>query len=390
MLSNRIVFGAPLIGEEEIAEVVDTLKSGWIGKGPKVAQFEREFAAYKRVPHAVAVSSCTAALHLALIAAGIGEGDEVITTPLTFCATVNAIIYAGARPILADVDPRTMNIDPAQIERSIGSRTKAILLVHFGGLICDMDAILAVAAQNGLKVIEDCAHAIEAEDRGRPAGTLGDFGCFSFYPNKNITAGEGGMIITRDQRDAERLRCLAQHGMSMDAWKRFRDPKFRHNLITEVGYKYNMTDLNAAIALHQLRRIDEFRGRRQEIWDAYDRAFSDMPFALPSREPPDVEHARHLYTVLIDPLRAGIDREQFIDELDRRQVGTGVHYVSLAEHPAYQRMFDWRPDEYPHSHRIGNQTVSLPLSPAMSDEDVQAVICAVREVVPASSGRSLR
>ncbi len=383
MSEKRIIFGAPSIGDEEIAEVVDSLRSGWIGTGPKVARFEQQFAAYKRAPHAIAVNSCTAALHLSLIAAGVGEGDEVITTPLTFCATVNAIIHAGARPVLADVDPRTMNIDPAQIVSKISPRTKAVLPVHFGGLPCDMDAIGEIAAKHDLKIIEDCAHAIESEHRGVPTGCIGDFGCFSFYPNKNITTGEGGIILARNPEDADRVRRLALHGMSKDAWKRFRDPKFRHYSVAEVGYKYNMTDLDAAIGLHQLPRIDGFWRRREEIWNAYNRAFADLPLVLPTREPQHVKHARHLYTVLVNSKRARIEREAFIEALDAKSIGTGIHYLCLAEQPAYQELFGWRPADYPHARRIGEQTVSLPASPALSDSDVSAVIAAVRETLAA-------
>lgn len=383
MPKERIIFGASSIGDEEIAEVVDSLRSGWIGTGPKVARFEQEFAAYKHAPHAIAVNSCTAALHLSLLAAGVGAGDEVITTPMTFCATVNAIIHVGARPVLADVDPRTMNIDPAQIERQLSPRTKALLPVHFGGLPCNMDALSEIAAKHGLKVIEDCAHAIESEYRGMPTGCIGDFGCFSFYPNKNITTGEGGIILVRNPQDVDRLRRLALHGMSKDAWKRFSDPKFRHYYVAEVGYKYNMTDLEAAIGLHQIPRIEGFWHRRVAIWNAYNRAFADLPLVLPPSEPQHVKHARHLYTVLVNADRAGIDRETFIEALDTRGIGIGIHYTCLAEHPAYQHMFGWRPADYPHASRIGNETVSLPLSPSLSDSDVSAVIEAVREVLAA-------
>lgn len=378
MSNKRIIFGTPSIGDEEIEEVVDALKSGWIGTGPRVARFEREFAEFKRSPYAVAVNSCTAALHLSLVAAGIGAGDEVITTPLTFAATVNAIVHAGARPVLADVDPLTMNIDPAQIERMLTPRTKALLPVHFAGLPCDMDAICSIAMKHGLKVIEDCAHAIETEHRGRPAGCIGDFGCFSFYPNKNMTTGEGGMILTRRESDAERLRSLALHGMTKDAWKRFNDPRFRHYLVTEVGYKYNMTDLNAAIGLHQLRRMDGFWRRRADIWNRYDCAFEGLPLVLPTPAPEHAKHARHLYTLLVDRDRAGIDREDFIEILNGSLVGTGIHYLCLAEHPAYQSLFGWRASDYPHASRIGRQTVSLPISPSLSDDDVSTIISAVR------------
>jgi len=245
-----LVFGAPLIEEQEIAEVEDSLRSGWIGTGPKVARFEENFRAYRGAEHAVAVNSCTAALHLSLIVADIGPGDEVITSPLTFCSTINSIIHAGATPVLADVDPVSMNIDPAEIEKKLTSRTKAVLPVHFAGRPCAMDQIMDLAKKKSLKVIEDCAHAIEAEYKGTPCGLFGDLSCFSFYVTKNLVTGEGGMILTPNNDYAARLKVLALHGMSSDAWRRFSDSGYRHYLVTECGFKYNMMDIQAAIGLH--------------------------------------------------------------------------------------------------------------------------------------------
>jgi dTDP-4-amino-4,6-dideoxygalactose transaminase len=243
-----LVFGAPRIEREEIEEVEATLKCGWLGTGPRVARFETDFASYKSASDAAAVNSCTAALHLSMLAAGIGPGDEVITTALTFCATVNAIIHAGATPVLADVDPTTMNIDPEALVRGITPRTKAILPVHFAGRPCDMTAIMEIAAKRGLRVIEDCAHAIESEHRGLKTGTIGDFGCFSFYVTKTIVTGEGGMVLTRNEEDIARIRMLALHGLSLDAWKRFSDAGYKHYYVLDAGFKYNMSDIQAAIA----------------------------------------------------------------------------------------------------------------------------------------------
>ncbi len=253
-----VVFGAPLIGEEEIAEVVECLRSGWIGTGPRVARFEAAFAAYKGVSRdrVAAVNSCTAALHVAMIAAGLSPGAEVITTPLTFCATVNAILHAGLKPVLADVDEQSQCIDPDAIEAAISPRTEAIVPVHFAGRPCDMDRIMAIAKKHGLAVIEDCAHAIETELAGSKAGTFGDFGCFSFYATKNLTTAEGGMILGRDSERIARARILALHGMSKDAWHRFSDKGYRHYQVVECGFKYNMTDLQAALGLHQLARLE--------------------------------------------------------------------------------------------------------------------------------------
>ena len=383
MPSNFIVFGAPKIDREEIDEVVRCLESGWIGTGPRVAQFEKEFAIYKGQPFAAAVSSCTAAMHLSVLAAGIGEGDEVITTPMTFCATVNAIIHAGATPVLADVDPVTMNIDPAEVEARITPRTKALLPVHFAGRSCDMDALSEIAERYGLKLIEDCAHAIETEYRGRKAGTFGDFGCFSFYATKNVTTGEGGMVLTRNEEDLARIKMLALHGMSKDAWKRFSDEGYKHYFVVETGFKYNMMDLQAALGIHQLRRVESNWRRREDIWKRYNDAFADLPIGLPAEPEPDTRHGYHLYTILIDEARAAISRDSFLGATTASNIGVGVHYLSIPEHPVYQDKFGWRPEDYPNAMRVGRQTVSLPLSAKLTDVEVARVIEAVHAVLRA-------
>lgn len=379
--ASFLVFGSPAVEEAEIDEVVASLRSGWLGTGPKVARFEGDFRHYKGAPHAVAVNSCTAALHLSLIASGVGPGDEVITTPMTFCATVNAIIHAGATPVLADVDPLTMNIDPAEVERRLTPRTKAILPVHFAGRACNMDALGAIAERHRLKIIEDCAHAIETEYHGRKTGTFGDFGCFSFYVTKNIITGEGGMVLCKREEDAARVKVLGLHGMSKDAWKRFSDSGYKHYQVVECGFKYNMMDLQAAIGIHQLKRIEPYWRRRCEIWKRYSEAFADLPIGLPAAEEPETRHARHLYTILVDEARTGIGRDAFLDAMTALKIGVGVHYLSIPEHPYYQKAFGWRPEGYPHAMRIGRQTVSLPLSPKLTDQDVGDVIEAVRSIV---------
>ncbi len=373
-----IRFGAPKIERDEIDEAVRCLESGWIGTGPRVAQFEREFAAYKSAPCAAAVSSCTAAMHLSGLAARLGSGDEVITTPLTFCATVNAIIHAGATPILADIEPQTMNIDPAEVEARITPRTKAILPVHFAGRPCNMDALTDIAQRHGVKLIEDCAHAIETEYHGRKAGTFGDFGCFSFYATKNLTTGEGGMVLAKNEADLARIKMLALHGMSKDAWKRFSDDGYKHYYVVETGFKYNMMDLQAALGIHQLRRVESNWRRRREIWNRYNEAFANLPITLPADPEPDTRHAYHLYTIFVDEARAGIRRDAFVDAMTARGVGVGVHYLSIPEHPVYQEKFGWRPEDYPNAMRIGRQTVSLPLSAKLTDAEVSCVIEAVR------------
>jgi dTDP-4-amino-4,6-dideoxygalactose transaminase len=372
-----LVFGAPKIEPPEIDEVVNSLASGWLGTGPKVARFEEAFRAFKGAAHAAALNSCTAALHLSIRAAGIGAGDEVITTPMTFCATVNAIVHSGATPVLADIDPETMNIDPEEIERKITRRTRAVLPVHFAGRPCEMDAILDLASRHGLAVIEDCAHAIEAEYKGRKTGTFGDFGCFSFYVTKNIVTGEGGMVLSKREDDIARIKILALHGMSKDAWRRFGDEGYKHYQVVECGYKYNMMDLQAAIGLHQLERIEAYWKRREAIWRRYAEAFADLPLTLPAPVEGGTRHAYHLYTVLVDERRTGLRRDAFLAGMTARNVGVGVHYLSIPEHPYYQRTFGWTPENYPRAMRVGRQTVSLPISANLTDQDVNDVIEAV-------------
>jgi dTDP-4-amino-4,6-dideoxygalactose transaminase len=375
-----LVFALPLIEEEEIAEVVSSLKSGWLGSGPKVAKFENDFMAYKGANHVVALSSCTAALHLSMIAAGISEGDEVITTPLTFCATVNSIIHAGGTPVLADIDPKTLNIDPEEIKKKITSRTKAIIPVHFAGRPCDMDAIMKLAEEHGLKVIEDCAHAIETEYRGKNAGTIGDFGCFSFYVTKNIVTGEGGMVITRKEEDAARIKILGLHGMNKDAWKRFGDDGYKHYQVVECGFKYNMMDIQAGIGIHQLQKVDKFWDRREQIWLKYMQEFKGLPVGLPELAENDTKHGYHLYTLMIDKERCGITRDEMIERLKQYNIGIGVHYLSIPEHPYYQKTLGWTPEMTPIATKVGRSILSIPFSPKLTDQDVDDVIFAVKDI----------
>ena len=321
------------------------------------------------------------ALHLSILAAGIGPGDEVVTTPMTFCATVNAIIHAGATPVLADVNPNTMNIDPKEGERKTTRSTRAILPVHFAGRPCDMDAILDIARRHNLRMIEDCAHAIETEYKGRKSGTFGDFGCFSFYVTKNIVTCEGGMVLARKEEDIARIKVLGLHGMSKDAWKRFTDEGYKHYQVVECGFKYNMMDIQAAIGIHQLERIEQYWRRREGIWRRYNDSFADLPITLPSEIEPETRHAYHLYTVLVDESRTGIGRDAFLNSMTAKNIGVGVHYLSIPEHPYYRSMFGWNPEDYPHAMRIGRQTVSLPISAKLTDDDVEDVVWAVRKTI---------
>jgi len=384
---NFLVFGSPALEQAEIDEVVACLKSRWIGTGPRTARFERDFAAYKGVAGAVALHSCTAALHLAMVALELTPGDEIITTPLTFCATVNAILHAGGTPVLADIDPLTLNIAPKRVREKITPKTRAILPVHFAGRPCDMDALTAIANEHGLALIEDCAHAIETLHHGRHAGTLGDFGCFSFYVTKNIITGEGGMVIAKKPEDLARIKVLGLHGMSADAWKRFGDEGYKHYAVVEAGFKYNMMDLQAAMGIHQLPRVDAYPARREAVWAAYDAALGELPagkrLGLPAPQEPDTLHARHLYTVMVDEAACGVKRDDFLMAMTRQGVGVGVHYLSLPEHPFYQRTLGWRPEDWPHAMRAGRQTVSLPISARLEPGDVADVITAVRRVLGA-------
>ena len=340
MPDKLIVFGAPDIQQAEIDEVVDSLEAGWLGTGPKVQQFEQDFAAYKGIDSncAAALNSCTAALHVSLVAAGIRSDDEVITTAMTFCATANAAIHAGATPIPVDIDRVTLNIDPEQIEQKITERTRAIVPVHFAGRPCDMDAIMGIAKKHNLLVIEDCAHAIETQFRGQHAGTFGEFGCFSFYATKNVATGEGGMVIARSPDAIDRIKILSLHGMSRDAWHRFGDSGYKHYHVVEAGFKYNMMDLQAAIGIHQLARVEASWLRRQEIWARYQREFSNLPIGVPAEPADDTRHAYHLYTITVEQDLCGMTRDEFIDKMSKARVGVGVHYLSLAQHPNFRRV----------------------------------------------------
>jgi dTDP-4-amino-4,6-dideoxygalactose transaminase len=374
-----LVFGAPDIQQAEIDEVVDSMRRGWLGTGPKVTRFERDIAAFKQVDpdRVVALNSCTAALHLSLLAAGVGPGDEVITTALTFCATVNAIIQVGATPVLADVDPVTSNIDLADVERRITPRTRALLPVHFAGRPCDMVALMTLATKHGLKVIEDCAHALEAQVDGHGAGTFGDFGCFSFYATKNVTAGEGGMVLARNAADAARIRLMSLHGMSADAWKRFGDTGYRHYQVVEAGFKYNMMDLQAAIGVHQLQRVEAAWQRRQILWREYQEALASLAVRRPADPAPNTLHSHHLYAIQVESGEAA--RDKLLQGMTAHGIGVGVHYLSVAEHSYYQERFGWTPDEWPQAMRIGRTTLSLPLMPQLTREDQGRVVEALSE-----------
>ena len=376
-----LVFGSPLIEQDEIDEVVASLKSGWLGTGPKVQRFEQMFQRYKGARYAMAVNSCTAALHLAMLALEIGPGDEVIVPAMTFAATANAVIHAGGTPVFVDCEKDTMNLDPKDIESKITSKTRAIVPVHFAGRPCHMEKILDIAKRYNLRIVEDAAHAIETEYHGKKAGTFGELGCFSFYVTKNIVTGEGGMVVTDNEEYANKIKVLALHGMSKDAWKRFSDEGYKHYKVIYAGYKYNMMDIQAAIGIHQLPRVNKYWRRREEIFRRYNEAFEALPLFTPAPVEPDTKHAYHLYTLLLDIDRLKIKRDEFLDEMTKRNIGVGVHYIALHLHPYYQKTFGYKRGDFPIAEWISDRTVSIPLSAKLTDEDVEYVIMAVGEIL---------
>jgi dTDP-4-amino-4,6-dideoxygalactose transaminase len=376
-----LVFGAPAIGAAERDEVLACLESGWLGSGPRVAQFEKRLQEYLDAPAVVAVNSCTAALHLALCVLDLPPGSEVITTSMTFCATANAIVHAGCEPVFADCDRTTLNIDPDDVRRKVTPRTRAIVPVHFAGRPCDMTALRAIADQHGLALVEDAAHALEATIDGRHCGTFGDFGCFSFYVTKSLTTVEGGMVVARDRRAADRVKTLALHGMSADAWRRYSDEGFIHYDVVEPGFKYNLTDLAASIGLHQLTGVEDRWTRRQEIWRIYDRDLADLPLHLPAPPAPGTRHALHLYTCLVDDQRTQVTRDQVLGRLHALRIGGGVHYRPVHQHPWYSRTYGARTGSLPHAEWVGARTLSLPLSAGMSDGDAADVVRALRLIL---------
>jgi dTDP-4-amino-4,6-dideoxygalactose transaminase len=390
MTESFIRFHCPSIGEEEIGEVVETLRSGWLTTGPRAAQFEADFREYVHASHALALSSATAGLHLALAGLDIGPGDEVITTPMTFCATVQAILHAGAAPVLADIGSDG-NIDPEQIARRITGRTRAIVPVHLAGLPCDMTAIWALAKEHGIHVVEDAAHAAGALYRGRPIGAgpadgwcASDASVFSFYATKNLTTGEGGMITTHRGPLAGILRMLALHGVSHDAWDRYSEHGNWHYDVLAHGFKYNLSDIQAAIGIHQLRKLDQFIERRTQFARIYNDAFAGMDELEIPPDRPDCRHAWHLYILRLNLDRLRIDRGEFIRELHQKGIGASVHFIPV---PMF-RFFSHLPlAEYrcPRADALYQRIVSLPLYPAMTGEQVRYVANSVREIVQCSA-----
>jgi dTDP-4-amino-4,6-dideoxygalactose transaminase len=377
---NFLLFSPPAIGVEEIEEVVDTLRSGWITTGPKTRQFEAEFRNRVQAPDALGLNSCTAGLHIGLLALGVRPGDEVITTPMTFCACANVIEHLGARPRFADVEPDTLNLDPAAVEAAVTPRTKAILPVHYAGHPAELDSINDIAASRGLAVIEDAAHAVPARYKGRMIGSGSNPVSFSFYATKNLTTGEGGML-TGSPEFLARARILALHGMSRDAWKRYGPGGSWFYEVDEPGFKYNMTDIQAAMGLAQLRKLERFQARRRQVVAAYNLAFRGLEAVETPVERPEVEHAWHLYVLRLRPGTLRIGRDRFIQELTARNIGTSVHFIPIHLHPYYRDKYGYKPSDFPVAYDAYQRLVSLPLHPLLSDTDVSDVVTSVQDVV---------
>lgn len=394
---TSLPFYKPLIAREEITQLVEAVESGWLTTGPKTLEFEAAIARYVGSQFAVGVNSCTAAMHLALVAMGIGLGDAVITSPITFPATANVIEHCGARPVFIDVEPDTLLLDVVALEKFLeaperkgidADRVKAILPVHFAGQPCDMDMIFALASQYGLAVIEDSAHALGAEFQGCKVGS--DYGlgfqgpwasCFSFYATKNITAGEGGMLTTNAPELVEQVAVLRLHGISRDAWKRYQVAGYQHYEVLFPGYKYNMFDLQAALALPQLSHIDEWQQRRQTYTDLYNQGFANIEGLQPIQVKPNRRSAYHLYVVMADRARLGVSRDELLNRIAAAGIGVGVHFRSLTVQKFYREKYGFQEGDFPVAERASDQVLSLPLYPAMHERDVDRVIRTVRQVL---------
>jgi dTDP-4-amino-4,6-dideoxygalactose transaminase len=380
MRERFLPYNLPNVGEEEIVAVAEVIRSGWISRAEVTQQFEQALADYLGVPQVVAVSSCTAALHLALVAAGVGLGHEVITTPYTMVASVEAICHAGAIPRLVDIDPETGNLDLERVERALTGKTRALLPVHFAGHPVDMQAVNDLRERYGVVVIEDAAHAIGAAVGARKVGQWGNFTAFSFYATKNLTTAEGGALVVPNPDEAERIRALSLHGMSRHAWNRYRASGSWRYDVTELGYKYNMTDIQAAMGLVQLKKLEAQQRRRAQIAQRYAQGLGHLPLILPI-ERPGFHHAWHLYPVRLRLEELAVDRDTIIEDLRQENIGTSVHFIPVHHHTYYRRRFGWNPGDFPQADRFFAEEVSLPLYPSMTDQDVEDVINAVARVL---------
>jgi len=380
-MADYLPFHVPEIDDEDIDAVVSVMRSGWLTTGAKAKQFEQEFAAKVGARYAVALNSCTAALHLALEAIGLQEGDEVLVPTMTFAATAEVVTYFKAKPVLIDCLPTTLNMDPELIERAITPRTKAVIPVHFAGQPCEMARILEIARRHDLRVIEDAAHAFPASYKGKAIGSIGDYTCFSFYATKNITTGEGGMVTTDDPDQADRIRRMSLHGLSRDAWKRYTNQGSWYYDIVAPGFKYNLTDMAAALGLTQLHKAERFWKTRERYAALYAEEFRDLPEITPLMIHDDVQHAWHLYVIQLDLDRLRISRQAFIEGLQQKQIGCSVHFIPLHLHPYYRETGHYSRADFPVASQAFDRMVSLPLYSKMSEEDVHRTIQAVRELI---------
>ncbi len=364
-------------GPEEENEIIDTIRSGWITTGPKTKKFEEEFKNYSGAKHCVALNSCTAALHLAYAATGLGPGDEMITTPLTFAATANAAVHLGAKPVFADIMPETLNIHPAEIEKKISAKTKAITIVHYLGQPCKIDKINTIADSKNITVIHDAAHASESEYKGKKIGAAAGMTAYSFYATKNITCGEGGALCVNRDDLIDKIRILSLHGMSKDAWKRYSKDGFTHYDILYPGYKYNMFDIQASLVLHQLKKIDYFWNFRKRYVEKYNEAFNKIEQLKTIKIMPDIKHAYHLYAIILKTELLQCTRDEFLSELQKLNIGVSVHFTALHLHPFYRDTYGYKRGDFPNAEYASDRLMSLPLFPSMTDKDVEYVISAV-------------
>jgi len=374
-------YALPLIEEDDIAGVVDSLRSGWIAKGPKTMEFEKQFAEYVGAKYAVALNSCTAALHLGLVAADIREGDEVLTTPMTFASSANVVIHTGAKPVFVDIDPVTMNIDTKKIREKISSRTKAIIPVHMAGHPCDMEEIMAIAGEHNLFVLEDAAHAVYTQYKGKMIGSIGDATAFSFYATKNLVTGEGGMVTTNDEALYNKISVLSTHGMSRNAWNRYAATGSWYYEILSPGYKDNMSDIMAGLGLSQLAKLERMQGIRRELAEYYNAEFGKIPELEVPVERDYARHAWHLYIIKLNLDKLSIDRGSFVEELKEENIGTSVHFIPLHMHPYYRDTYGYKPGDFPVAEGVFERIISLPLYPKMNMQDATDVVDAVRRVV---------
>ncbi|MDT7041518.1 DegT/DnrJ/EryC1/StrS family aminotransferase [Candidatus Nitronereus thalassa] len=374
-------YHVPSIGEEEIRSVVETLRSGWLTTGAKVKQFEQDFGAKVCAQHAVALNSCTAALHLALEAVGVKEGDEVIVPTMTFAATGEVVTYLGAKPILIDCRPDDLTLDVTQIEKLITPRTKAIIPVHFAGHPCEMIPLMELAKAYNLRVIEDAAHALPAWYQGVQVGSIGDITCFSFYATKTITTGEGGMATTQNETWADKMRMMSLHGISRNAWSRYSANGSWSYDICHAGHKYNLTDLAASLGIEQLKKCDQFQKTREQYAGLYNQGFKDLPEIIRPSVADNVQHAWHLYVMQLDVERLRIGRNEFIEILKNYNIGTSVHFIPLHLHPYYRQTFGYQPEDFPNARACFERIISLPIYPKMTEADIEYVIEVVREII---------